>query len=341
MKLVIQIPCLNEEATLPATVRDLPRMLPGFDRIEILVIDDGSRDRTAEVAIQLGVHLIKVPTTRGLAHAFMTGIEASLARGADVIVSTDADNQYVGEDVAALVAPVMRGDADVVIGARPIQAMASFSAVKKVLQRLGSWTVRKLSGTDVVDATSGFRAFSREAALRLNVFSRYTYTLETIVQAGQRDLRVVSVPIRVNTVDRASRLVRNNVDYVWRTGSALLRMSIVYRPFRSFMLPALGAFGAGTAIGARFLWYFLDAGGAAGHVQSLILAAILYGVAAALAVVAFLGDLLAINRRLLEELQLHARKARIENASSGERPESMLVEPYWQDERRRAQRSGP
>ena len=312
MRLVIQIPCLDEEESLPTTLRDLPTTLAAFDAIEAVVIDDGSRDRSAEIAGRLGAHVIKVRGTRGLAHAFMTGIETSLARGADVIVNTDADNQYVGDDIATLVEPILRGEADVVIGARPIHTIESFSASKRLLQRLGSWTVRKLSGTQVLDATSGFRAFSREAALRLNVFSRYTYTLETIVQAAQRNLRVISVPVRVNPVLRSSRLVRNNFDYVWRNGSALLRMSVVYRPFRFFMIPAIAAFALATAIGLRFMWLFLTSDGVTGHLQSLILAAILYGVSASLTVVAFLGDLLAINRRLLEDVQLDARRNRID-----------------------------
>ena len=312
MKLVIQIPCLDEEESLPTTLRDLPTTLAGFDAIETVVIDDGSRDRSAEIAGRLGAHVVKVPRTRGLAHAFMTGVETSLALGAGVIVNTDADNQYVGDDIAKLAEPILRGEADVVIGARPIHTIESFSASKRLLQRLGSWTVRKLSGTQVLDATSGFRAFSREAALRLNVFSRYTYTLETIVQAAQRDLRVISVPVRVNPVLRSSRLVRSNLDYVWRNGSALLRMSVVYRPFRFFMIPAIAAFALATALGLRFIWYFLASEGVAGHLQSLILAAILYGVSASLTVVAFVGDLLAINRRLLEDLQLDRRRYRLE-----------------------------
>jgi len=312
VKLVIQIPCLNEETTLPATIRDLPREMTGFDAVEIVVIDDGSRDRTATVAGRAGAHVVRIPATRGLAYAFAVGIDTCLSRGADIIVNTDGDNQYVGEDIAALVAPILLGEADVVVGARPISTIASFSTGKKLLQRLGSWTVGKLSGTTVVDATSGFRAFSREAALRLNVFSRYTYTLETIVQAGQRGLRIASVPIRVNAVSRESRLVRSSFDYVLRTSGALLRMSIVYRPFRFFMIPALLAFAVATAICVRFLWYFVTSdGSASGHVQSLMLAGILFGASAALGVVALLGDLLAINRRLLEELQLDARRRRL------------------------------
>ena len=314
MKLLIQIPCLDEEASLPATLADLPRTLQGFDEVAIVVVDDGSRDRTAEVARARDAHVVRVPYTRGLAHAFMTGIETCLACGADVIVNTDADNQYAGADVAALVAPILEGRADVVIGARPIATIASFSPTKRLLQRLGSWTVRRLSRSGVADATSGFRAFSREAALRLNVFSRYTYTLETIVQASERNLRIVSVPVRTNPVGRRSRLVRSTFDYVWRNAVALVRMSIVYRPFRFFMIPALAAFALATLIGLRFLVTYIVAGGVGGHVQSLILMAVLYGIAASLGVVALLGDLFTINRRLLEDLQLQARRQRFDSA---------------------------
>ena len=315
MKLVIQIPCLDEEAQLPQTVRDLPRAIAGVDEIELVVIDDGSRDRTAEVARELGARVVSLPGSRGLANAFMTGLEASLALGADIIVSTDADNQYRGDDVATLVAPILAGRADMVVGSRPIGEIASFSLTKKVLQRIGSWVVRRFSGTTVADATSGFRAMSREAAMQLNVFSRYTYTLETIVQAALRGLRVVSVPVRVNPPTRPSRLVRSNLDYLWRTGSGMIRIFVVYRPFRSFMIPAGMLFAFATLIALRFLYYFVTAGGSAGHVQSLILAAILYGLSGVLMAVAFLGDLLAINRRLLEELQLGARRTRLPAAS--------------------------
>ncbi|MDQ2963954.1 MAG: glycosyltransferase family 2 protein [Pseudomonadota bacterium] len=314
VKLVIQIPCYNEEAQLPRTVRELPQAIPGIDRLEIVVIDDGSTDRTVEVARELGARVVCVASHRGLAHAFATGLEASLTLGADVIVNTDADNQYRGADVAALVAPIVAGDADLVIGARPIGEIAAFSVMKKFLQHLGSWAVGRLSGTRVADATSGFRAMNREAALQLNVFSRYTYTLETIIQAAHHGLRVVSVPVRVNERMRASRLVRGNLDYMWCTASALVRVFVVYWPFRSFMAPALVLFAIATIIALRFLYYFLEGGGTAGHVQSLILAAILYGLSGMLMAVAFLGDLLAINRRLLEELQLEARRARLRAA---------------------------
>ena len=324
MKLIIQIPCLNEEASLPATLAALPRTVRGIETIEVVVIDDGSHDKTAEVAERLGAKVVRVPATRGLGHAFMTGILTALGRGADVIVNTDGDNQYAGADIDKLIAPIVRGEADMVIGSRPIDAVESFSSTKRLLERVGSWTVGKLSGSRVADATSGFRAFSREAALRLNVFSRYTYTLETIVQASRQDLRIVSVPISVNPALRPSRLLRSNLGYVLRSGSGLLRMSIVYRPFRFFMIPAIATFVIATAIGLRFLGYFVVSRGAPGHLQSLVLAAIFYVISVSLAVVAFVGDLLAINRRLLEDLQLRARRLRLDLVRKPDR-ESIIV----------------
>lgn len=312
MKLVIQIPCLDEAQTLGATLADLPRSVTDVDRISIIVVDDGSADETADVAASLGASVIRLPATRGLAVAFSAGIEASLTAGADIIVNTDGDNQYRGADVATLIAPIVAGSADIVIGARPISTMNDFSWAKKMLQRTGSWVVRRLSGTRVDDATSGFRAYSREAALRLDVFSGYTYTLETIVQAANHGLRIASVPIRVNPVARKSRLMRSTAHYVLRAGSGLLRMFVVYRPFRFFIVPAAMAMAIAVAIGLRFLWFFVQSGGAAGHLQSLILSAMLFGLGAALIVVAFLGDLIAINRRMLEDLRLDARRRRFD-----------------------------
>ena len=314
MKVVIQIPCLDEAQTLPATIGDLPTVLQGVDEIRVVVIDDGSDDETGDIAASLGATVVRLPETRGLAAAFSAGIESALGAGADIVVNTDGDNQYRGDDVAALIAPIVEGRADIVIGARPIATMRDFSWSKKWLQRAGSWVVRRLSGTAVADATSGFRAYSREAALRLEVFSGYTYTLETIVQAANHGLRVASVPIRVNSVARPSRLVRSSAHYVLRAGSGLLRMFVVYKPFRFFIVPAAVLMGIAFAIGLRFLWFYTISGGAAGHLQSLILAGMLFGLGAALTVVAFLGDLVAINRRMLEELRLEARCRRFEAA---------------------------
>jgi glycosyltransferase involved in cell wall biosynthesis len=310
MKLVIQIPCRDESATLPATLAALPRIVPGIDEVDIVVVDDGSSDDTAGVATRLGAHVTRLRAPRGLAVAFAAGIEAALSLSADIIVNTDGDNQYVGADIANLVAPVIRGEADVVIGERPIAGIANFSTAKKFLQRAGSWVVRRLSGADVPDATSGFRAYSREAALELGVFSRYTYTLETIVQAASHGMRIVSIPVRVNVVGRPSRLAKSTTYYVWRAGSELVRMFVVYRPFRFFILPAALSTLAAIALVARFVWLFVESGGAPGHVQSLVVAAILFGMGGALVVVALLGDLLAINRRMLEEIRLDARRRR-------------------------------
>ena len=311
MKVVIQIPCRDEAATLSATIAGLPRTIAGVDEIAIVVVDDGSADDTAKIATSLGTHVVSLRAPRGLAVAFMAGIEAALALGADIIVNTDGDNQYVGEDAVHLVLAVMNGDADVAIGARPIASMPAFSAAKKLLQRVGSWVVRRLSGVNVVDATSGFRAYSRESALQLSVFSGYTYTLETIVQSAQRGMRIASIPIRVNAVERPSRLAKGNAHYIWRAGTELARMFVVYRPFRFFILPAIVSTLAGIGLVARFAWFYVVSSGA-GHVQSLVVAAMLLGIGGALVVVALIGDLLAINRRMLEEIRLDARRRRFE-----------------------------
>lgn len=315
MKLVIQMPCLDEAQTLGSAIADLPRTIPGVDDIAVLVIDDGSIDSTAEIAAALGAEVVRLPATRGLAAAFAAGIDRALGLDADLIVNTDGDHQYCGEGVAALVAPIVRGEADMVIGARPIDEMKEFSPAKRVMQRIGSWVVRRLSGADVPDATSGFRAYSREAAMQLEVFSRFTYTLETIVQGTQRGMRIASVPIRVNRVKRPSRLARGSLSYVCRAGLDLARMWVVYRPFRSFIIPALVAFALAIFLVARFVWLYVASGGMPGHVQSLLIAVILFGAGGALVVVALLGDLIAINRRMLEAMRLEARRRRHRRSS--------------------------
>lgn len=310
MKLIIQIPCLNEAATLPIALADLPKQIPGIDVIETLIIDDGSRDETVAVARAHGVdHVVGFRSNQGLARAFMLGIQACLERGADIIVNTDADNQYNGADIAELVRPILEDKADLVIGARPIANIRHFSPVKKLLQKLGSWVVRRVSSTDVADAPSGFRAMSRDVGLVLNVFSDYTYTLETIIQAGQKNLRVVSVPIRVNGDLRPSRLVRSITSYVRRSVLTMLRIFIVYRPLRFFITISLIPLALGLALCARFLvYYFLNNG--AGHVQSLIFAAVLLLVAFQTMLLAVLADLQSVNRRLLEDLQQRERARR-------------------------------
>ncbi|MGC4094443.1 MAG: glycosyltransferase family 2 protein [Polyangiaceae bacterium] len=307
MKLIIQIPCFNEAQTLSIALAELPKQVPGFDTVEVLVIDDGSSDDTVRVAKENGVHhVVGFRSNQGLASAFMLGIHSGLERGADVIVNTDADNQYCAADIPKLVEPILQGRADLVIGARPIANIAHFSPIKKLLQRFGSWVVRRVSNTDVADAPSGFRAISREAAISLNVFNGYTYTLETIIQAGQKGMSVVSVPIRVNGELRPSRLVRSIPNYVKRSILTMFRIFVVYQPLKFFLWVGLFPFTAGLALGARFLYFFLaDAG--AGHVQSLILAAVLLLVGVQTFLLAVLADLVGVNRRLLEELQRHER----------------------------------
>jgi len=310
MKLVIQIPCHNEEATLPSTVSALPRSLPGFSSVRVLVVDDGSTDGTAEVARTLGVdRVVRLPRNQGLARAFTVGIETALRMGADIIVNTDADNQYCADDIPAILAPVVAETADIVVGARPLAEIAHFSMTKRWLQIVGTHLVRSLTGTDVADATSGFRAYSRRAALALNVFSTYTYTLETLVQAGYKRLRVVSVPVRVNPPTRTSRLVRSTPHYVVQSVLTLARVAVIYRPFRAFAVPAVACLSIGLLFVIRFVYAYFAQGGTAGHIQSLILAAILVLTGGLLFTLGILGELLAANRRLLEELQASAREA--------------------------------
>jgi glycosyltransferase involved in cell wall biosynthesis len=314
MKLIIQIPCLNEEESLPITLRELPTHIEGIDSIEVLVIDDGSTDATRDVARRHGVHhVVGFTTNRGLAAAFMLGIEACLERGADIIVNTDADNQYHGGDIEKLVQPILAGAADISIGARPIETIQHFSAPKKLLQKLGSWVVKRMSGTEVADAPSGFRAMSRQAAISLNVFNKYTYTLETIIQAGQKNLKIQSVPVRVNADLRPSRLVRSVFAYVRKSIIVIVRIFIIYKPFRFFMLLGTFIFGVGAAIGVRFLYYYLFVGGS-GKIQSLILAAVLLIIGFQTMLLAFLADLLSVNRRLLEELQANQRASKAGDA---------------------------
>lgn len=303
MKLIIQIPCFNEAETLGLALSYLPRNVSGIDKVEWLIIDDGSVDSTADIARQNGVeHVVRHTRNQGLARAFMTGIEASLRLGADVIVNTDADNQYNAADIDALVAPVVAGKADMVVGARPIDTIKHFSPIKKFLQKMGSWAVRMASKTDVPDAPSGFRAMSRDAAMQLNVFNNYTYTLETIIQAGQKNMAITAVPVRVNEDLRPSRLVKSIPAYIQRSLVTIIRIFVVYRPFRFFMTIGAVLLLIGLGIGARFL-YFYVAGDGNGHIQSLIAAAILLGMGFQTVLVAFMADLFSVNRRLLESIR--------------------------------------
>jgi glycosyltransferase involved in cell wall biosynthesis len=308
MKLIIQMPCYNEAATLPIALGELPRKVEGFDEVEWLIVNDGSADDTVEVARRCGVdHVVSFKRNQGLARGYMAGLRACLELGADVIVNTDADNQYCAADIPLLTAPILAGRADIVIGARPIRAIEHFSPVKKALQGLGSSVVRAVSGTEVEDAPSGFRAVSRDAAMRLHVFNDYTYTLETIIQAGRKNMAVLSVPIRVNEDLRPSRLVKSIPSYIKKSILTMVRINAVYRPFRFFMGIGATVFGLGILVGLRFL-LFLLAGDSGGHVQSLILASILLGMGFQTMVTAFLADLLAVNRTLLEEIEYQSLK---------------------------------
>jgi glycosyltransferase involved in cell wall biosynthesis len=303
VKLIIQIPCYNEEKALGVTLSGLPRELPGVDTVEWLVIDDGSTDGTVEAARAHGVdHIIRHPKNLGLARAFVSGLEACLDRGADIIVNIDADNQYCADCIGDLIRPVLDNRAEIVIGARPIDEMQDFTKTKKVLQKLGSRVVRLASGTDIPDATSGFRAFSRQAAMRTRVYSRYTYTLETIIQAGQHGMHVTSVPVRTNRKMRPSRLITSIPSYILKSIPVIVRIFVVYRPFRFFFSIGMLLMLLGTLIGIRFLWYYLTAGGQ-GHIQSLILASILIGIGFQTIMVAFIADLLSVNRRLAEDVR--------------------------------------
>jgi glycosyltransferase involved in cell wall biosynthesis len=325
MKLIIQIPCFNEEAALPVTLADLPRRVDGFDEVEWLVIDDGSSDGTAAVAKAHGVeHIVKHPTNRGLARAFMSGIEAALLAGADVIVNTDADNQYQAADIPALVAPILAGKAQIVIGARPIAEIESFSPLKKMLQRLGSWVVRVASGTDVPDAPSGFRAYHSAAAMQLYVINPYTYTLETLIQAGRKGIPVTWVPVRVNSELRPSRLMTSIADYIRRSVITIVRIFIIYKPLRFFTLTAAllalpGLFGIG-----RFLYYY-GTGQGGGNIQSLVISGALIATAAVLQIGGLLADIVAANRTLLEDIRARQLRGEIERARA--RPAGRSVRP--------------
>ena len=317
MKLIIQIPCYNEEVTLPITLAKLPREVSGFETVEWLIIDDGSSDETVSTALDAGVdHVVQHSINRGLAVAFMTGINACLSLGADVIVNTDADNQYNADDIPLLTTALLEKNADVVIGARPISEIPHFSWVKKRLQRLGSWSVRVASGTTVEDAPSGFRAYSKAAAQQIVVFSPYTYTLETIIQAGRNNFSVLSIPIRVNEDLRPSRLVKSIRSYVSRSLVTIVRTFVVYEPFRFFLFVGLALFSAGVILGLRFLWFWLDGDGA-GHVQSVILSSALLVIGFQTCLVAFIADLVATNRKLLEDIRI-----RIQN--EGKRPPNLI-----------------
>lgn len=310
MKLIIQIPCYNEAETLAITLGNLPREVKGFDTVEWLIINDGSTDDTVKIAQQSGVdHIVNFKQNLGLARGFMAGISECLKQGADVIVNTDADNQYEAQDIPKLVQPILEQKAEYVIGARPISEAKHFSPAKKFFQKLGSWVVRKASGTDIPDAPSGFRAMNRECARQLNVYNNYTYTLETIIQAGQKNITITSIPIRINEDLRPSRLVSSITSYIKKSIITIVRIFVVYKPFRFFMTIALVLFGLGFLLGLRFIYFFLTGAGN-GHTQSVILAGVLLGMGFQTGLIAFIADLLAVNRRLLEEIRLDSKKDR-------------------------------
>jgi glycosyltransferase involved in cell wall biosynthesis len=319
MKLVIQIPAWNEEAHLGETLEALPRQLEGFDEVEHLVIDDGSDDGTCGVAERHGASVLRLPVHRGLAVAFASGLTRALELGADVIVNTDADNQYDARDIPALVQPILDGDAQMVIGDRQVHTIRHFSLTKKALQRVGSWVVRRLSKTSVRDATSGFRAITREAALKLHVFTRFTYTLETILQAGEAGLKVVSVPIRVHPEPRRrSRLFSSNLGYVLRSLESIARIVVLYNPLRIFLRVGAVPILIGLALVVRFLYFYVTDQSPAGHIQSLIVAVIMIVVGALIWVVGVVADLIAVNRRLLEESVERQRTALASHSSDAE-----------------------
>lgn len=315
MKLVIQIPAYNEEATLYQTIRDLPRFIPGIEEVQVLVVDDGSTDRTAEIARQAGAdYVVRLRRNHGLAMAFMIGIETALQLGADIIVNTDADNQYYGEDIIRLIQPILNGEADIVIGDRGVATLPYFSPLKRWLQKWGSRVVGWVAGIPIPDATSGFRAFSREAAMRLTVLSDYTYTLETLIEAGARRMHVLYVPVRTNPPTRPSRLIRSLSSFLTISALSIMRFYVMYRPLRVFLSVGGILIGGGVALVFRFLYFFLHGQGG-GHIQSLILAAILIIVGFQICLIGLVADLVRMNRKMLEEVVYRLRKIELEDRS--------------------------
>ncbi len=311
MKLIIQIPCLNEEKSLPETLNDLPDSIEGVDEIETLIIDDGSEDRTIEVARESGVnHIVQHTNNKGLAEAFVTGIDACLKLGADIIVNTDGDNQYNGRSIVDLIDPILKRKADMVVGDRQVNGIPHFSFFKKRLQSLGSWVVQHISDTKVPDTTSGFRAFSREAALRMNVISRFTYTLETIIQAGKSNVAITHVPVETNEKLRDSRLFKSIPNYIKRSVATIFRIYTMYEPLKTFSMIGGFVFGGGMLLSLRYLYFYFTTGGG-GHIQSLILAAVLMLIGFQVIMIGLLADLIRGNRRLIEDTQYRVKKMEI------------------------------
>ena len=314
-KLIIQIPCLNEAATLPATIADLPRTVPGIDVVEFLVVDDGSRDNTADVARTCGVdHVVRLRRNKGLAAAFTAGIDAALKQGADFIVNTDADNQYAGHQISKLLQPLLTGQADIVIGDRNIAELEHMGWRKRQLQRLGSWVVRQVSNTSVPDTTSGFRAYTRDAALRMTIVSEFSYTLESIIQAGKKRMAIAHVPVETNPRTRESRLFDSIFSYIKKSAATIVRIYAMYEPLKVFTYIGLIVFGAGMAGGLRFLYYYFTGTGY-GHLQSLILSAVLLIVGFQILVIGLMADVISGIRKLLEDLLYRVRKLELPETS--------------------------
>jgi len=312
VKLIIQTPCFNEATTLPATIQALPKQLPGIDLIELLVIDDGSTDGTPEIAQKLGVdHIIRLPRHSGLAVAFVSGLEACLKNGADLIINTDADNQYQAEDIINLIQPILDGKADLVIGDRGIDTQQDFSASKKVLQKIGSWVTTQASGIKTPDATSGFRAISREAAMRTLVLNQFSFTLETLIQAGTKRMAVVYVPVRTNPKTRPSRLMKNTPHYLLQSGTTILRAYTMYRPLRVFTIISSLLILGGVILGLRYLYFYLSGQGG-GHIQSVVLAAVLLIIGFQTLLIGLVADLIGFNRIILEEMIYRLRKIELD-----------------------------
>jgi len=308
VKLIIQIPCYNEAQTLPATVEELPKKLTGIDSIEFLVIDDGSSDETSKAAQESGVHhVIRLPNHVGLASSFAAGLEASILNDADIIVNTDADNQYYGDDIQYLIKPIMEKRADIVVGDRGVSTLEAFSPIKRNLQRVGSWVIGRASGVDTPDATSGFRAYSREAALRTLVLSEYSYTLETLIQAGSHNMAIQYVPVRTNPQTRPSRLMRSIPHYLVNSSVTIVRAYTMYRPLRVFTALGILLLLGGLALGLRFLYFYLIGEGV-GHIQSVILSAVLLIIGFQVLLIGLVADLISFNRKILEDVLYRLRR---------------------------------
>ncbi len=324
MKLIVQIPCLNEEQTLPQTVRDIPRKIDGIDEVEILIIDDGSTDRTVEVARELGVeHIVTHVNNKGLAAAFRNGLDACLRLGADIIVNTDGDNQYKGQDIPKLVAPIIKGQAEIVVGDRQTDKIPHFGLHKKILQKFGSSIVRVLSGANLPDAVSGFRAFSRDAAMQLNILTHYSYTVETILQAGKRNIALASVYVGTNPKTRKSRLVKSIPSFVINQFNTMTRMYAMHQPLRYFFVISAVIMFSGALPMIRFLTFYAKGQGD-GHIQSLIIGSVLLMIGFQILVLGFLGDVISFNRRLIEDTLNRVKKIEIDYSSKGRFPDNEI-----------------